>query len=64
MEYASVLWDGCHANEAELLKSLQYEAAIVVTGAMRGTGRQALLNELNWVTLHHKLILFFKIVNN
>ena len=69
MEYASVLWDGCHANEAELLESLQYEAAIVVTGAMRGTGRQALLNELNWVTLQnrrfvHKLILFFKIVNN
>ena len=36
---------------------------------MRGTGRQALLNELNWVTLQnrrfvHKLILFFKIVNN
>ena len=40
MEYAGVLWDGCHANKAELLESLQYyEAAILVTGAMRGTGR-------------------------
>ena len=63
MEYAGVLWDGCHANEAGLLESLQYEGAILVTG------RQALLNELNWVTLQnrrliHKLILFFKIVNN
>ena len=69
MEYAGVHWDGCHANEVELLESLQYEAAILVTGAMRGTGRQALLNELNWVTLQNrrlvnKLILFFKIINN
>ena len=58
MEYAGVLWDGCHANEAELHESLQYEAAILVPGAMRGTGR---LQNRRFV---HKLILFFKIVNN
>ena len=66
MEYADVLWDGCYDNECELLESVQYEAAKVVTGAMRGTSRQALSIELGWDDLKtrsliHKLISYFKI---
>ena len=69
MEYADVVWDGCSESVSDLLESVQYESAKVVTGAMRGTGRQRLLEELAWEDLKtrrsiHKLVLFFKIVNN
>ena len=36
MEYADVIWDGCNEDDSELIESVQYEAARVVTGAMRG----------------------------
>ena len=39
VEYADVVWDGCSANDCDLLESLQFEAARVVTGAMKGTHR-------------------------
>ena len=46
MEYANVIWDNCSINEAELLANVQYEAARVVSGAMRGTGRARVSREL------------------
>ena len=70
MEYADVVWDGCSAESvSDLLESVQYESAKVVTDALRGTGGQRLLEELAWEDLKtrrsiHKLVLFFKIVNN
>ena len=69
MEYADVVWDGCCENVSDLLESVQYEFAKVGTGAMKGTGRQRLLEELAWESLKtrrsvHKLVLFFKIVND
>ena len=70
MEYADVVWDGCSAESvSDLLESVQYESAKVVTDAMRGTGPQRLLEELAWEDLKtrrsiHKLVLFFKMVNN
>ena len=36
MEYADVLWDGCTESESDLLGHEQYEAAKIVTGAMKG----------------------------
>jgi hypothetical protein len=69
MEYADVVWDSCCENVSDLLESVQYEFARVVTGAMKGTGHQRLLEELAWESLKtrrsvQKLVLFFKIVNN
>ena len=57
------------ADVSDLLESVQYEFAKIVTGAMKGTGRQRLLEELVWESLKtrrlvHKLVLFFKIVND
>ena len=37
MEYGDVLWDGCTEGEGDLLEFVQYEAAKIVTGAMKGT---------------------------
>lgn len=34
MEYADVIWDGCYVEESDLLESVQYESARVVTGAI------------------------------
>jgi hypothetical protein len=69
MEYADVVWDGCSDCLNDLLESVQYEAAKLVTGAMKGTSQRKLLDELAWEELKtrrsvHKLVLFFKIVNN
>ena len=48
---------------------MQYEAAKIVTGAMKGTSRHRLMQEMGWEDLKsrraiHKLLLNFKIVNN
>ena len=69
MEYANVIWDDCSINEAELLENVQYEAARVVSGAMRGTGRARVLRELAWEKLEtrrsiHKVVTFYKITND
>ena len=51
MEYADVIWDGCNEDDSELIESVQYEAARVVTGAMRGTSKSRLLHKVgneNW----------------
>ena len=69
MEYADVLWDGCTESESDLLEHVQYEAAKIVTGAMKGTSKQRLMQETGWEDMKvrraiHKLLLYFKIVNN
>ena len=69
MEYADVLWDGCTDSESDLLEHVQYKAAKIVTGAMKGTSKQRLMQEIGWEDLKtrraiHKLLLYFKIVNN
>ena len=48
---------------------MQYEAAKFVTGAMKGTSRRSLMHEIGWEDMKtrpsiHKLIFYFKIVNN
>jgi hypothetical protein len=48
LEYADVIWDNCSLSECDLIESVQYESARVVTGAMRGTSRSRLSDELAW----------------
>ena len=69
LEYADVVWDGCNETDSDLLEQLQYEAARLVTGAIKGTSRERLLNEVAWVKLkerrtYHKLNMIYKILNN
>ena len=51
LEYADMVWDGCSESDSNFLESLQIEGARVVTGALKGTNRISLLNELSWVKL-------------
>ena len=69
LEYADVVWDGCSETDRDLLEQLQYEAARLVTGAIKGTSRESLLNQVAWVKLkerrsYHKLKMIYKILNN
>ena len=63
LEYASAVWDNCTEYEKHKLESIQYKAALVVSGAMKGTGRTNLYEELAWETLEsrrarRKLVIF------
>ena len=69
MEYADVVWDGCDAYLSDMLENIQYQSSIIVTGALKGTSKHCLLDELGWEDLKmrrlvHKLIIFYKIVND
>ena len=53
----------------EKLESVQYSAALAVSGTMRGTSREKLYTELGWESLSsrrwcRRLTLFYKFVNN
>ena len=53
----------------EKIESVQYSAALAVTGAWRGTSRDKLYNELGWESLdnrrwYRRLTLFYKITKN
>ena len=50
------------------LESLQYQAALAVTGAWKGSSTQKIYEELGWESLHHRrwyrrMTQFFKIMN-
>ena len=68
LEYAEVVWDGCLKRESDLIESVQFDAARLITGYMKGTHRESLLI---YTGLHmrsvrrkiHKLILLYKMVN-
>ena len=53
----------------EKLESVQYSAALAVTGTWRGTSREKLYAELGWESLSsrrwsRRLMLFYKMINN
>ena len=69
LEYGNVVWDNLNKQEADLLESIQLDAARIITGLRRGTSHAILYKELGWVPLserrkNHKLIHFYKILNN
>ena len=46
IEYGNVTWNNCHDCDPALLDSVQYEAARLVTGAIKGTSSARLYKEL------------------
>ena len=57
------------SNLMEKLESVQYSAALAVTGTWRGTSREKLYAELGWESLSsrrwsRRLTLFYKMTNN
>lgn len=54
LEYGNVVWDNCTKQESDLIESVQYEAARIVTGMRKGTSRSKLYSELGWDSLEKK----------
>ena len=46
MEYGDVIWNNCYDCDSTLLDRVQYEAARLVTGAIKGTSSARLYKEL------------------
>ena len=55
-------------NQMQTLESTQYQAALAVTGAWKGTSRKKIYDELGWISLnerriYRRLVQFYKIVH-
>ena len=51
LEYASSVWDGCTAQNADILNKVQNEAARIVTGLTRSVSLDKLFKECGWLSL-------------
>ena len=69
LDYGDILYDNSNnENIQSKLEKLQYRACLAITGAIKGTSRERLYNELGLHSLitrrrRSKLIFFYKIVN-
>ena len=72
LDYGDVLYHQYDPNFSSslttVLESVQYSAALAVTGAWRGTNTDKIYEELGWESLYHRryyrrMTLFYKIVN-
>ena len=68
MEYGDVVGNNCYDCDSALLDGVQYEAARLVTGAIKGTSSARLYKDLAWESLSrrklHIVSQFYKIVKN
>ena len=69
LEYADIVWDNCNMNEKYKLEQIQYEAAMIVTGATRSCSRAKLIEETGWLSLekrryNHRIFTFYKMLKN
>ena len=69
LDYGDILYDKPrNQNFQNKLEKVQYKSCLAITGAIQGTSRQKMYNELGLHTLierrwHTKLTFFYKIVN-
>ena len=54
LEHGNDLWDKCTKQLADLLESIQLDAARIITGLRRGTSHQIFYNELGWSALSER----------
>lgn len=69
LEYGSIVFDNCSKHSEELLDSVQYRAAKIVSGAIHRTSHNVVYSELGWERLEvrrrkHRLKIFYKMANN
>ena len=69
LDYADIIYDQPrNENFTQNLESVQYNAALAITGCFRGTSREKLYNELGLESLYdrrwfRKLLFFYKIIH-
>ena len=70
LDYADVIYDQPHNEKfCNTIESIQYNAALAITGAIRGTSKERLYQELGLESLRnrrwfHRLCFIFKVINN
>ena len=70
LDYADVLYDQAFNNSFHAkMESIQYNACLAITGAIRGTSREKIYQELGLESLqlrrwYRKLCLFYKVFKN
>ena len=70
LDYADVIYDQPHNSSfCNKIESVQYNAALAITGCIKGTSKEKLYQELGIESLgnrrwYRRLILFYKIVNS
>ena len=68
-DYADIIYDQPHNDSfCDRIESVQYNAALAITGAIKGTSRERLYQELGIESLqdrrwYRRLIYFFNIIN-
>ena len=69
LDYGDIIYDRAYNTSFhQNIESIQYNAALAITGAVRGTSREKLCQELNFESLqqrrwYRKLCCLFKIIN-
>jgi hypothetical protein len=69
LEYADAIFDSCSEAKSKQLENVQRQAALVCSQAYRHTSHRLLLEDMGLELLAtrrncHKLVMFFKMVNN
>ena len=70
LDYGNIIYDRAYNTSFhQNIESIQYNAALAITGAVRGTSREKLYQELGFESLqqrrwYRKLCCLFKIINN
>ena len=70
LDYADVIYDQPHNEKfCSTIESIQYNAALAITGAIRGTSKERIYQELGLESLRnrrwfHKLCFIFKVIND
>ena len=69
LDYGDIIYHNQNLHLMSKLESTQYDAALAVSGAWRGTNTDKVFEELGWETLAHRrwyrrLCQFYKIENN
>ena len=66
LDYGDIIYDQAYISFHQKLESIQYNSALAITGAIRGTSTEKLYNELGLETLekrrwYRKLCCFYKV---
>ena len=70
LDYGDIIYDRAYNTSFhQNIESIQYNAALAITGAVRGTSREKLYQELGFESLqqrcwYRKLCCLFKLINN
>ena len=70
LDYGDIIYNNSsNATFSQMIESVQYNAALAITGAIRGTSREKLYQELGFESLHdrrwfRKLCFYYKIRHN